>query len=318
MPVRHDQDMTRRASVLRQWWLWATVAFAGLALGVLGGIFVVWINGAADDPVINWIGEWIKTPGFAGLCAVVAAGIAFIGISLQLRASRARDSDAAWWQSFEWASDRGLPRDKTELELPSDAAIDTLNALATAARTNIQKNAVRGVVDELVRKKTHRLVDERRAAHGAEATEASPSTMDVGDESTTADNDDTQSDGFSSAVWRYALDQVGTAAESRRAGSSAYETEVLRALRHLYQRVLPMPANRPGDAIVATAHRELVVEIKWSPNKLRGVHEKRRLDSVDVVISNAPTTDLPESVNLVVWNPQDGSFALRRALEAIE
>jgi hypothetical protein len=313
------------ATVLRKRGLrWIALALTALVAGALGGLTVLWVNGTADNPVVGWFGGWLKSPGFTGLCAVVAASIAFIGISLQLNANRERDADAAWWQSFEWASDRGLPRDPLELGLSFEAALDTLNALATAARTDIQKNAVRGVVDELLRSRESGVRDQAPAANDLKvqpseqiAEESVPGALDGTEHA--RDGAGLDSDGSASAVLRYALQQVGTAAESRRASASAYETEVLRALSHQYDKVIPMSGATAGDVIVRARSRQLVVEIKWAPGTILNMRGRAQLNTVDVVISNVKVVNLPANVKPVVWDPRrDASTVLRQALDAIK
>lgn len=44
----------------------------------------------------RWISEWMKSPGFAGFAAVIAATLAFAGARHQARLN-------AWWQRVEWA-----------------------------------------------------------------------------------------------------------------------------------------------------------------------------------------------------------------------
>ena len=316
-----------------------SIAFAltALAAGVLGGLIVLSANGAADNPAVGWFGGWLKSPGFAGLGAIIAASIALIGISLQLGASRKRDRDAAWWQSFEWASDRALPRKPSELALSFDAALDRLNALATAARTDIQKYAVRGVVDELLRSRGSVVPDQsgadddrkaqlyeqvadepvRRASDGTEQA-VHGAGLEAEAEAETQPEPESQLDVSGSAVLRYVLKQVGTAAESRRASASAYEEEVLRALRHQYGEVAPAPISTGGDVIVRARNRQLVVEVKWAPGASLNMRDSPKLSTVDVVISNAKVANLPAGVKPVVWDPRRSpSTVLREALDAI-
>lgn len=342
----------------RQAGLWAAVALVSLVGGTVGGLVVFWINGASTNPVVGWFGDFLKSPGFSGLCAVIAAGIAIIGISLQIQANRQREADAVWWESFEWASDRGLPRDSSSLKLPADAAIDTLNALATAARTDIQKHAVRGVVEELVRTRprdalspvpadsqpdspttrervaeadsenSHRGEADASPGGGARADrEAGRSPADDRDAdgevdhasggAADADENGDPSDGDALALWRYVIDQMGTAAESRRAAEAGYVDEVFRALRHQYDKVVRTPGSQPGDLTVEIGGRSLIVAIQWAPGVARGSLHRQRLRGVDVVISNARAESVPPGLEQVVWEPRHGSYALRRALEAV-
>ncbi|MGW9587790.1 hypothetical protein [Microbacterium sp. NPDC055455] len=318
---------------------WAAVILIAFLCGTLGGLVVFWVNGASTNPVISWFGDFLKSPGFTGLCAVIAAGIAIVGISLQIHASRQRDTDAAWWQSFEWASDRGLPRDRSELKLPADAAIDTLNALATAARTDIQRHAVGGVVDELVRTRVPDVLDSvqsddkhdpgdilakapeapgeisRREEAGGAKTDEEVSGSSEADAK--ADENPDVSDSRALALWRYAVDQMGTAAESRRAAKAGYEDEVFRALRHQFENVVRTHGRGPGDLMVEVGGRNLVIKTQWAPGPKQGSLERGRLHGVDVVITNAPAESVPRWLQQVVWNPRQGSSALRRRLEAL-
>lgn len=43
-----------------------------------------------------WVSEWLKSPGFAGFAAVLAATMAFLGSRHQARLN-------SWWQRVEWA-----------------------------------------------------------------------------------------------------------------------------------------------------------------------------------------------------------------------
>lgn len=323
---------------------WAAVILIAFLCGALGGLVTFWVNGASTNPIIGWFGDFLKSPGFTGLGAIIAAGIAIVGISLQIRASRQRDTDAAWWQSFEWASDRGLPRDSSELRLPADAAIDTLNALATAARTDIQRHAVRGVVEELVRARASVVLDSVHSEHthdpsdvlaGAPETHCENSRRgevsaqydggattdeEVSESSkagTKADEDFDVSDGWAVALWRYALAQVGTAAESRRAAKAGYEDEVFRALRHQFENVVRTHGRGPGDLMLEVGGRSLVIETQWAPGPRQGSLERAPLHGVDVVITNARAESVPPWLQQVVWDPRQGSFALRRGLEAL-
>lgn len=317
--MRDDRLMTLAAVKRYRGLWWAALGATAIAAGAIGGLIMLGVRGAADDPVIGWVGDWIKSPGFTGLGAIVAASIAFSGIFLQLKANRERDADAGWWKSFEWASDRGLPRDTSELGLPFEAALDTLNALATAARTDIQKNAVGGVVDEVVRLHQTTINDRVQEPNDPKMPPALPGTDEPGaDRSAKVDVANSGSDGSASAILRYVLQQVGTAAESRRASASNYETEVLAALRHQYGTVLPMPGVAAGDVIVQTQSRQLVVEIKWSSGTIVNMYSSKYIRSVDVVISNVRVVNLPPNVEQVVWDPRrDKSSVLRLALDAM-
>jgi hypothetical protein len=300
---------------------WALSALIALIAGSIGAVFVLVISRGREEPFVAWLGDWLRTPGFGGACAVVAAGIALVGISIQLGASRSRDSESRWWLTFEWASDRGLPRSPSEASLPFDATLSTFNALASAARTDTQRSAIRGLVDEVVRLRevALRLSD----SSGADIEELSEESSGDGADDVALDGseaiDDARGDDREpspSSLARYVLDQVGTAAESRRANALAYETEVFRALRHQYRVVRTSGGYLGGDLIVDTGKGRLVVAVKWS-SRAAFRYSPTTTRFADVVISNAEVVGLPSGSRSVRWKLNDRSSILRRALDAI-
>jgi hypothetical protein len=56
-----------------------------------------------SDAFFGWLGEWMKSPGFGGLAAVVAAVVAFIGVSRTVKAQREATRRQQWWERARWA-----------------------------------------------------------------------------------------------------------------------------------------------------------------------------------------------------------------------
>ncbi|WP_375000148.1 hypothetical protein [Aeromicrobium sp. CTD01-1L150] len=52
--------------------------------------------------------EFVMSPGFGGLAAVVAATIAYVGVHKTVKSRRAADRKAQWWDRARWALDLTL------------------------------------------------------------------------------------------------------------------------------------------------------------------------------------------------------------------
>lgn len=55
--------------------------------------------------VASWIDGWIRTPGFGGATAVVAAGLAYRGAARSRRSEDVRAREQRWWEQARWAGD---------------------------------------------------------------------------------------------------------------------------------------------------------------------------------------------------------------------
>lgn len=95
----------------------------------------VWWNGDGWP----WIGEWVKSPGFAGFAAVIAATLAFAGSRHQSRLN-------AWWQRIEWALNLYTKPDSTEAErIAGLAAVGALQQSRLAKKP--EQNFVAAIID---------------------------------------------------------------------------------------------------------------------------------------------------------------------------
>lgn len=85
-----------------------------------------------------WISEWVKSPGFAGFAAVLAATLAFAGSRHQARLN-------AWWQRIEWALNLYTKPDGTEAE-----RIAGLAAIGALQQSRLAKKPEQDFVSEIV------------------------------------------------------------------------------------------------------------------------------------------------------------------------
>lgn len=71
-------------------------------------------------------GQWLMSPGFGGLAAVLAATIAFLGVSRNVKVQREANRKQQWWERARWALDLTLNDDSTTRTV----GFEVLDALA--------------------------------------------------------------------------------------------------------------------------------------------------------------------------------------------
>ena len=130
------------------------IAGTALAAGTVAAVAMLAINRPHAWGAGAWISDFAKSPGMAGLFAMVAALVALGGIAHQvsqarnaLEHQREVEQDRAWWTRFEWAAARAVPPDRSETPLPWPAVLSTFDALASSARDDVQKRAVGAIVE---------------------------------------------------------------------------------------------------------------------------------------------------------------------------
>ena len=78
------------------------------------------------DATVDWLREWLLSPGFGGAAAVGAAVIAFVAARRQAEVNRVASRKEQWWKRAEWALNLTLS-DKSENRI---VGLDTLDALS--------------------------------------------------------------------------------------------------------------------------------------------------------------------------------------------
>lgn len=74
----------------------------------------------------GWFGDWLMSPGFGGAAAVLAAGLALVGVWRNVTARRESDRKQQWWERARWALDLILDDDPSA----RDVGLAVLEALA--------------------------------------------------------------------------------------------------------------------------------------------------------------------------------------------
>ncbi|MCI0156809.1 hypothetical protein KNO15_08880 [Leifsonia shinshuensis] len=331
-----DAKGSSTASGTRRTLVWSVLCTA-IVVAVVTLILTLAVFRPHDATIGSWVTDFVKTSGFAGLCAVAAALVAFWSISRQLKVTRQgidegqRSSDRAleaqrttadrnsWWQMFEWASSRAIPADKTEDPLPYAAILRTFEALAESATSPVQEAAVSGVMDE---------VAGREEGRRKQAATNSPSSEEyTGSEL--------------AALEAFVRRTANTPARSRAAESQLYEAQVIQAILKLESdessdfpvvvREGPTTDLRVPDVLVEIDGVTVGVEVKrFTPASQ--TRSKKVLDQLRYFLSEGPAdrillvvpAELGEGVMLLEsgifathWSPNDGTSSLVRALQEV-
>ena len=87
---------------------------------------VVRALGSVAASTLDWLRDWLLSPGFGGAAAVLAAVIAFLAARRQAEVNRVAGRKEQWWKRAEWALNLTLS-DKSENRI---VGLDTLDALS--------------------------------------------------------------------------------------------------------------------------------------------------------------------------------------------
>lgn len=264
-----------------------------------------------------------------GLFAVIAAVIGAWSLHRQLTHTKQKAEDEAWWEQFEWVTDRIVSPDGDETEkatkaknrLPKSLAYNLMTALSKSARADFQKTAVAGIF-------RHHLRD------------AAPPEQDG-----TATSDEPRMDATEAESLRALLAVVpddSTSSETAHRLLSAYdryreyEDEVQRALRHRFGPDHSEPSARDfgADAVVEIGSHKLVIEVKQSvPSRSILQKTSDRLRSVVAreganagIIVTPPLSLTPpakeqieelrkDRIHLIQWDPSENSGALKEKIQ---
>lgn len=124
--------------------IWICV-LVGLGSAVVSGLLVAAIDRPERTSIGAWVSDFAKSPGFAGVCALIAASLALWGILNQVKVAKRNlehqrevNESHSWWARFEWAATRTVPISKDEVPLPYNAVLSTLTGLTESATDDVQ------------------------------------------------------------------------------------------------------------------------------------------------------------------------------------
>jgi hypothetical protein len=299
-------------------------------------------------PPQDWVSfgaRVITSPAIAGIFAVVAASIGAVQLSKQLAHTKEKAADEAWWQQFEWVTDRIIaqPGQKSEEDspkLPASLAFDLITSLSTVARAKFQKDVVGGILGHYLKdfaKEGLEDLEETKASDRHDGKESVPAAESASIDSAAADS---------------LRKLIKTLPESSRPGDSArsvlaryeaenYEREIAKALRHHgFDVTLPGtmktgPATRVryADIIATLGNKKIMGEVRFSPSTPSALmnagmfikelmlqegatHCVMFMRPTNVAKLVAPELAL-QGIGVVLWDPSMRSFELKRQIDEI-
>ncbi|WP_434811521.1 hypothetical protein [Microbacterium sp. bgisy189] len=268
--------------------------------------------------------DFAKSPGLAGVCALVAASLALWGIMRQVEVARhaqrlqqISEARRAWWSSFEWVAARAVPAKSDDLPLPYDVILSSLTALYESATDPVQQRAVGAITDV--------------------ASEMLDSKDAVGDELPASESGSTtpsQERRVLEALRAYSAATANSPAESAAVDAQLYEANVMEALQRVTQIEQPIHelgagyAMRP-DALVTVRGARVIVDVKaytqrgrkiplQALNQIVHLMEASRAAGA-VIVAPVPLGELPQDtrrpIRSVVWNSPADDQILSAALD---
>mgnify|MGYP003875026905 CR=1 FL=1 len=291
-------------------------------------LFLLW-----KWPSYNWgslLDRFVTSPAMAGLFAVLAAVIGAWSLNRQLTHTKQKAADEAWWEQFEWVTDRIVSPDGDETEsaakakdrLPKSLAYNLMTALSKSAQANFQKAAVAGIFGHYLR-------------------DAAPSEQDG-----SATSDEPRMDATEAESLRALLAVVpddSTSSETAHRLLNAYdryrefEDEVQKALHHQFgdDHSVPSSGAFGADAVLKSGPHTLIIEVKQSTpsrsgllktiNRLRSVVTSEDAN-VGIIITPPQKLSLGASevgqlrkdrIHLIQWDPSELSGALKGKIQEV-
>lgn len=275
-------------------------------------------------PPQDWISfgaRFLTSPAIAGIFAVMAAGIGAWQLSEQLGHTKKKTADEAWWQQFEWTTDRIISSQKNgHVRLPSSLAFALMASLSKSTRTPFQKDAVEGIVNHYLKE----MIKQHEA------------TPDPGEKPAPGGIGGMDAAGADSL--RNLLDVLPESSPSSESADHVlraydYEQEILKALGHHGFEVFLPSHNSEIDAIVSYESKKALLDIKLRVRDFRvlmdtGSYLRTMMmrEGIPYGMIIAPPTNLDsallstltlQGIHLVEWEPSMGSSALSRQIRAL-
>lgn len=258
--------------------------------------------------------RFVTSPAAAGAAALLAAIIAAGSFARGLKHTKQEAQAKAWWEQFEWVSDRVVPKDPKQERLHHGLATALLGALEATAGGAFQREAVAGIRHTYIRGTAIPLNEASLGELNAQLREVRT---------------------FAEASWIDPDQQLQTHFQSY-----SYLLEMLVALRSTWKPedviLMPpgaLPAKLPSKAhaVIRTRRRRVVVSATSARNlhmvfragqeRLRNHMTVLQADCLVVVTLNTPQRGVLEYLDsnpgtyIVQWHPDEGPAALRERIE---
>lgn len=308
---------SRNVVTRRIFWALAILSLVILFMWTVVPHALQWKSGQKWE---DFLQDFVTSPAAAGCAAVLAAVIASVTFNMGLKhskeeaqATRRKEAAEAWWEQFEWVTDRIIPKDSEQARIAKPLAADLLVSLDKMAAEDFQREAILGVINHYVLKTED------------DAPLRSPD-RDVNAEARSFRNlaESTNSTAASSAALAAEYEQAGLRALSD-AWEETKEVQILPTIALHQGRVI-----RP-DAILNLKGHRIVVDFKaW--NKFRPTSVDRTTDHFELAISQNILTDilvvsmaeLPEdfsharnNIHVIHWSISEGAENLTSRISTL-
>lgn len=291
---------------------------------------------------VSFIARFVTSPAFAGVFAVIAATIGARQLAKQLLHTKKKAADEAWWQQFEWVTDRIITPDKggktSGSKLPMSLALDLIASLTTIADGPFQKSAVEGIANHYLLDFTKLPQDDSEGRGAPETT--IPSSERAEDPSSEGSSMDEAAAKSLGNLLKHLPESSASSESARRALGAYYEQEVGSALRHrgfdvvLGARIVNGTQLLEADIIATRGSKKVIVDVKYSLRTLNGARMTakglRTMMAVErarygVIVTPPSKTaalfagDLAATsgIHIVQWEPSMRSSELLRQLDLV-
>lgn len=290
---------------------------------------------------VSFAAVFVTSPAFAGVFAVIAATIGARQLAKQLLHTKKKAADEAWWQQFEWVTDRIITPNKdgktSSSLLPMSLAFDLIGSLTAIADGPFQKDAAEGITNHYLRNFPKLQQDGSEGPGVAEATD--PSDERAEEPCNEAPSMDAAAAKSLGNLLKHLPESSASSESAHRALGAYYEQEVARALRHRGFDVLLDASITHGtdrleaDIIATRGLKKVIVEVKRSlhtldsaimaANGLRKImYEEKTPYGVVITPPSKKATLLAgelahSGVHVVQWEPDMRSSELQRQLELV-
>lgn len=325
-PKRHEigwWDVPLLPSRLfRSFWQWlkpsfrsglriiAWVLIAAALIGIIP-LALQWKSGQAWE---DFLQHFVTSPAAAGSAAVLAAVIASTTFNRGLQHSKAEARDKAWWEKFEWVTDRIVPKDPKQERLASGLALSMLGSLEDSSDEGFQREAVAGIKQTYI-----------------QGQQTSLSTATLGE--LKAQLREVQT--FADSSWHSGEVSNNIRSYAYRLATSVALREIWDAKKIELEHTFP---NRPQtlskatvDALLRYGGLSALVETRYTPNArtsmswVKVIFERRfqplmdlnKIDNLILVINHELRAShrLPGPVQMVYWEQEHGPEALRDRIQ---
>lgn len=156
-------------------------------LALVGGLYLIHLL-LLWKPIDRWISfgeDFATSPAMAGIAAVIAATIGSRALKRQLDHTRdeavhvrAKETEASWWEKFEWVTDRILPKDHGQKILEKPLALALSTSLLKMSTADFQREAVRGVINHYLAPDDDSDAQKPRSANASRGSESAGKSGD--------------------------------------------------------------------------------------------------------------------------------------------